>query len=168
MNKIRAALLHNSIMFDLVLIRSNLLTPINLENNIYFFLLYNCNIINLTKKFIIGQSRPDGVVLMWLRSVRLDRTKAYFCFFVVCLFCVCFPLLSQVLSEPWRLSTSQTPVQQMELFDLKNHPDFVSLGGGFGPVSGSHSPLPRLRKIFISQFHQRTCLLSSCFINLCC
>lgn len=41
----------------------------------------------------------------------------------------------QVLSEPWRLSTSQTPVQQMELFDLKNHPDFISLGGGFGPVS---------------------------------
>lgn len=46
-----------------------------------------------------------------------------------------------MLSEPWRLSTSQTPVQQMELFDLKNHPDFVSLGGGFGPVSGSDSPV---------------------------
>lgn len=41
----------------------------------------------------------------------------------------------QVLSEPWRLSTSQTPVQQMELFDLVNHPEFISLGGGFGPVS---------------------------------
>jgi len=44
-----------------------------------------------------------------------------------------------VLSEPWRLSTSQTPVQQMELFDLKNHPDFISLGGGFGPVSDTHT-----------------------------
>lgn len=44
-------------------------------------------------------------------------------------------LTFQVLSEPWRLSTSQTPIQQIELFDLKNHPDFVSLGGGFGPVS---------------------------------
>lgn len=49
-----------------------------------------------------------------------------------------FPLTFQVLSEPWRLSTSQTPVQQMELFDLKKHPDFISLGGGFGPVSGTH------------------------------
>lgn len=47
----------------------------------------------------------------------------------------------QVLSEPWRLSTSQTPVQQMELFDLKNHPDFISLGGGFGPVSNTHCNL---------------------------
>lgn len=53
--------------------------------------------------------------------------------------CVTSSSLLQVLSEPWRLSTSQTPVQQMELFDLKNHPDFISLGGGFGPVSGARS-----------------------------
>ncbi|XP_062993403.1 palmitoyl thioesterase CPT1C isoform X2 [Elgaria multicarinata webbii] len=44
------------------------------------------------------------------------------------------PFLREVLSEPWRLSTSQTPVQQMELFDLENHPDYISCGGGFGPV----------------------------------
>lgn len=50
-------------------------------------------------------------------------------------------LTFQVLSEPWRLSTSQTPVQQMELFDLKNNPEFISLGGGFGPVSETHSHL---------------------------
>lgn len=41
----------------------------------------------------------------------------------------------QVLSEPWRLSTSQTPLQQVELFDLVRHPEYVSAGGGFGPVS---------------------------------
>lgn len=41
----------------------------------------------------------------------------------------------QVLSEPWRLSTSQTPLQQLELFDLVKHPEYVSSGGGFGPVS---------------------------------
>lgn len=41
----------------------------------------------------------------------------------------------QVLSEPWRLSTSQTPVQQVELFDMVNHPEYISCGGGFGPVS---------------------------------
>lgn len=50
-------------------------------------------------------------------------------------------LTFQVLSEPWRLSTSQTPVQQMELFDLKNNPEFISLGGGFGPVSETHCHL---------------------------
>lgn len=43
--------------------------------------------------------------------------------------------LFQVLSEPWRLSTSQTPIQQGELFDMVNHPEYISCGGGFGPVS---------------------------------
>ncbi|TRY77592.1 hypothetical protein DNTS_024419 [Danionella cerebrum] len=43
--------------------------------------------------------------------------------------------LKEVLSEPWRLSTSQTPLQQVELFDLKRHPEYVTSGGGFGPVA---------------------------------
>ncbi|XP_024137506.1 carnitine O-palmitoyltransferase 1, liver isoform isoform X1 [Oryzias melastigma] len=43
--------------------------------------------------------------------------------------------LKEVLSEPWRLSTSQTPLQQVELFDLVRHPEYVSAGGGFGPVA---------------------------------
>uniref|UniRef100_A0AAV2KZI9 carnitine O-palmitoyltransferase n=1 Tax=Knipowitschia caucasica TaxID=637954 RepID=A0AAV2KZI9_KNICA len=45
------------------------------------------------------------------------------------------PFLKEVLSEPWRLSTSQTPLQQVELFDLIKHPEYVSSGGGFGPVA---------------------------------
>ncbi|KAI4878105.1 hypothetical protein NFI96_027895, partial [Prochilodus magdalenae] len=45
------------------------------------------------------------------------------------------PFLQEVLSEPWRLSTSQTPLQQVELFDLVKHPEHVSSGGGFGPVA---------------------------------
>uniref|UniRef100_A0A8C6UP83 Carnitine palmitoyltransferase 1Ab (liver) n=1 Tax=Neogobius melanostomus TaxID=47308 RepID=A0A8C6UP83_9GOBI len=43
--------------------------------------------------------------------------------------------LKEVLSDPWRLSTSQTPLQQVELFDLIKHPEYVSSGGGFGPVA---------------------------------
>ncbi|KAG7278745.1 hypothetical protein CRUP_008357 [Coryphaenoides rupestris] len=54
-----------------------------------------------------------------------------FCLYVVSKYLgVDSPFLKEVLSEPWRLSTSQTPLQQMELFDLKNHPEFISLGGG--------------------------------------
>ena len=41
----------------------------------------------------------------------------------------------EVLSEPWRLSTSQTPHGQTNLLDLKKHPGCVSAGGGFGPVA---------------------------------
>uniref|UniRef100_A0A8C2INC7 carnitine O-palmitoyltransferase n=1 Tax=Cyprinus carpio TaxID=7962 RepID=A0A8C2INC7_CYPCA len=49
------------------------------------------------------------------------------------------PFLKEVLSEPWRLSTSQTPLQQVDLFDLKRHPEYVTSGGGFGPVSSTFS-----------------------------
>ncbi|KAK7805483.1 hypothetical protein U0070_023086 [Myodes glareolus] len=46
------------------------------------------------------------------------------------------PFLTQVQSQQWPLSTSQIPVQQAHLFDVHNYPDYVSSGGGFGPVSG--------------------------------
>ncbi|KAG8433946.1 hypothetical protein GDO86_012345 [Hymenochirus boettgeri] len=59
-----------------------------------------------------------------------------FCLYVVSKYLgVDSPFLKEVLSEPWRLSTSQTPIQQTELFDLVNHPEYVSCGGGFGPVA---------------------------------
>ncbi|XP_033740460.1 carnitine O-palmitoyltransferase 1, liver isoform-like isoform X1 [Pecten maximus] len=45
------------------------------------------------------------------------------------------PFLSEVLSEPWRLSTSQTPHQQTNKLDLVKHPEHISAGGGFGPVA---------------------------------
>ncbi|KRX42769.1 Carnitine O-palmitoyltransferase 1, liver isoform, partial [Trichinella sp. T6] len=45
------------------------------------------------------------------------------------------PFLKEVLSEPWRLSTSQTPQQQTDLVDTRKYPDYVSAGGGFGPVA---------------------------------
>ena len=44
-------------------------------------------------------------------------------------------LLQEVLSEPWRLSTSQTPHGQTSKLDLTVHPDCISAGGGFGPVA---------------------------------
>ncbi|KAM4524282.1 carnitine O-palmitoyltransferase 1, liver isoform 2-T2 [Odontesthes bonariensis] len=59
-----------------------------------------------------------------------------FCLYVVSKYLgVESPFLKEVLSEPWRLSTSQTSVQQVELFDLVNHPEYISCGGGFGPVA---------------------------------
>lgn len=48
---------------------------------------------------------------------------------------------SQVLQEPWRLSTSQTPHQQVMSIDLKKNPTFLSGGGGFGPVRALARPL---------------------------
>lgn len=45
------------------------------------------------------------------------------------------PFLKEVLSEPWRLSTSQTPHGQTSKLDLHKHPECISAGGGFGPVA---------------------------------
>jgi carnitine O-palmitoyltransferase 1 len=45
------------------------------------------------------------------------------------------PFLDKVLSEPWRLSTSQTPAQQTGKMDYDNQKEKISVGGGFGPVS---------------------------------
>ena len=50
--------------------------------------------------------------------------------------CFFFPRLFQaVLSEPWRLSTSQTPHGQTNRFNAKENPDCISAGGGFGTVA---------------------------------
>ncbi|XP_062264191.1 carnitine O-palmitoyltransferase 1, liver isoform [Platichthys flesus] len=84
--------------------------------------------------FKLASERHQNLYRMAMTGAGIDRHL--FCLYVVSKYLgVESPFLKEVLSEPWRLSTSQTPVQQMELFDLKNHPDFVSLGGGFGPVA---------------------------------
>ncbi|BHF82225.1 Carnitine O-palmitoyltransferase 1, liver isoform [Sparganum proliferum] len=47
------------------------------------------------------------------------------------------PFLNEVLGEPWRLSTSQTPIHQCQhLYYPANHPAITATpGGGFGPVT---------------------------------
>ncbi|CAH0546637.1 unnamed protein product [Brassicogethes aeneus] len=64
----------------------------------------------------------------------LDRHL--FCLYVVSKYLeVDSPFLKEVLSEPWRLSTSQTPHGQTSRTDLKKYPNCISAGGGFGPVA---------------------------------
>jgi len=59
-----------------------------------------------------------------------------FCLYVVSKYLgIESPFLKEVLSEPWRLSTSQTPHSQMNKINLAKYPDHVCTGGGFGPVS---------------------------------
>lgn len=59
-----------------------------------------------------------------------------FCLYVVSKYLeVESPFLKEILSEPWRLSTSQTPHGQTPKMDLKKNPHCISAGGGFGPVS---------------------------------
>ncbi|GJQ68704.1 hypothetical protein Trydic_g17240 [Trypoxylus dichotomus] len=58
-----------------------------------------------------------------------------FCLYVVSKYLeIDSPFLQEVLNEPWRLSTSQSPFGQTGL-DLKKYPECISSGGGFGPVA---------------------------------
>lgn len=53
-----------------------------------------------------------------------------FCLFVVSKYLeIDSPFLNEVLSEPWRLSTSQTPQSQTNKLDLRAHPECISAGG---------------------------------------
>lgn len=57
-----------------------------------------------------------------------------FCLYVVSKYLeVESPFLQRVLSEPWKLSTSQSPLGQTGL-DFKKYPECMGSGGGFGPV----------------------------------
>lgn len=59
-----------------------------------------------------------------------------FCLYVVSKYLeIESPFLNDVINEPWRLSTSQTPHGQTSRIDLKKYPQLVGPGGGFGPAS---------------------------------
>ncbi|XP_017892368.1 carnitine O-palmitoyltransferase 1, liver isoform isoform X2 [Ceratina calcarata] len=59
-----------------------------------------------------------------------------FCLYVVSKYLeVDSPFLKEVLSEPWKLSTSQTPHGQTSWINFKKYPNCISAGGGFGPVA---------------------------------
>ncbi|XP_026519051.1 carnitine O-palmitoyltransferase 1, liver isoform-like, partial [Terrapene carolina triunguis] len=83
--------------------------------------------------FRVAAAKHQALYRRAMTGAGIDRHL--FCLYVVSKYLgVDSPFLREVLSEPWGLSTSQTPIQQIELFDLKNHPDYISCGGGFGPV----------------------------------
>ncbi|KAK1159869.1 carnitine O-palmitoyltransferase 1, liver isoform-like isoform X1 [Acipenser oxyrinchus oxyrinchus] len=86
------------------------------------------------KLFNLAAEKHQNLYRLAMTGDGIDRHL--FCLYVVSKYLgVDSPFLKEVLSEPWRLSTSQTPQQQLELFDLVNNPHHVSSGGGFGPVA---------------------------------
>ncbi|VTJ51194.1 Hypothetical predicted protein [Marmota monax] len=84
--------------------------------------------------FKVASEKHQHLYRLAMTGAGIDRHL--FCLYVVSRYlAVDSPFLKEVLSEPWRLSTSQTPQQQVELFDLERNPEYVSGGGGFGPVA---------------------------------
>ncbi|XP_062948882.1 carnitine O-palmitoyltransferase 1, liver isoform isoform X1 [Cynocephalus volans] len=86
------------------------------------------------KLFKMASEKHQLLYRLAMTGAGIDRHL--FCLYVVSKYlAVDSPFLKEVLAEPWRLSTSQTPQQQVELFNLEKNPEYVSSGGGFGPVA---------------------------------
>uniref|UniRef100_A0A8C3JPY7 carnitine O-palmitoyltransferase n=1 Tax=Calidris pygmaea TaxID=425635 RepID=A0A8C3JPY7_9CHAR len=86
---------------------------------------------NKLKLFRIAAAKHQHLYRLAMTGAGIDRHL--FCLYVVSKYlAVDSPFLKEVLSEPWRLSTSQTPQQYV---DLKKNPEMLSCGGGFGPVA---------------------------------
>lgn len=84
--------------------------------------------------FRLASEKHQHLYRLAMTGAGIDRHL--FCLYVVSKYlAVESPFLKEVLAEPWRLSTSQTPQQQVELFDFDKNPDHLSSGGGFGPVA---------------------------------
>ncbi|KAI4894588.1 hypothetical protein NFI96_018815 [Prochilodus magdalenae] len=82
----------------------------------------------------LAAEKHQDMYRMAMTGKGIDRH--IFCLYVVSRYLgVDSPFLKEVLSEPWRLSTSQTPLQQVDLFNLTKNPEYVTSGGGFGPVA---------------------------------
>ncbi|NXU42414.1 CPT1A palmitoyltransferase, partial [Drymodes brunneopygia] len=85
---------------------------------------------NKLKLFRLAAAKHQLLYRLAMTGAGIDRHL--FCLYVVSKYlAVDSPFLKEVLSEPWRLSTSQTPQQHI---DLKKNPEMLSSGGGFGPV----------------------------------
>ncbi|KFQ41854.1 PREDICTED: carnitine O-palmitoyltransferase 1, liver isoform [Nestor notabilis] len=86
---------------------------------------------NKLKVFRLAAAKHQHLYRLAMTGSGIDRHL--FCLYVVSKYlAVDSPFLKEVLSEPWRLSTSQTPQQHI---DLKKNPEMLSCGGGFGPVA---------------------------------
>ena len=70
-----------------------------------------------------------------LKSPFLDKVSSILVFLKLGFLIFQANIIFEVISAQWVLSTSQTPHQQTSLVDMKSHPELVSSGGGFGPVS---------------------------------
>uniref|UniRef100_A0A674D9D1 Carnitine O-palmitoyltransferase 1, muscle isoform n=1 Tax=Salmo trutta TaxID=8032 RepID=A0A674D9D1_SALTR len=95
-----------------------------------FYLMLN-TVLDLFRK---AADKHQNMYRLAMTGSGIDRHL--FCLYIMSKYLsIDSPFLKQVLSEPWRLSTSQTPQQQLNMVDIKRFPRYVGAGGGFGPVA---------------------------------
>ncbi|KAJ7330187.1 carnitine choline acetyltransferase [Desmophyllum pertusum] len=71
------------------------------------------------------------------------------------------PFLKEALTEPWKLSTSQTATQQTKRTDYAKNPEMKTAGGGFGPVADDGYGVSYIIAGEDTIFYHITCKVSS-------
>ncbi|KAM5289026.1 carnitine O-palmitoyltransferase 1, muscle isoform 1-T1 [Ctenodactylus gundi] len=89
---------------------------------------------DLQALFRKASDKHQNMYRLAMTGAGIDRHL--FCLYVVSKYLgVSSSFLAEVLSEPWRLSTSQIPQSQIRMFDPLQYPNHLGAGGGFGPVA---------------------------------
>ncbi|KAM4882389.1 carnitine O-palmitoyltransferase 1, muscle isoform [Thomomys bottae] len=89
---------------------------------------------DLRDLFRKASEKHQNMYRLAMTGAGIDRHL--FCLYIVSKYLgVSSPFLAEVLSEPWRLSTSQIPQSQIRMFDPDQYPNHLGAGGGFGPVA---------------------------------
>uniref|UniRef100_A0A667G3T2 Carnitine O-palmitoyltransferase 1, muscle isoform n=1 Tax=Lynx canadensis TaxID=61383 RepID=A0A667G3T2_LYNCA len=89
---------------------------------------------DLQDLFRKASKKHQNMYRLAMTGAGIDRHL--FCLYVVSKYLgVSSPFLAEVLSEPWRLSTSQIAQFQIRMFDPEQYPKHLGAGGGFGPVA---------------------------------
>lgn len=116
--------------------RTETVRPVTTESREYVLAMQDplCSVKERRQRLLVACDQHQGAYQDAMCGKGIDRHL--FCLYVVSKYLeVDSPFLQEVLSEPWRLSTSQTPHNQTTLLDLRKFPNFISAGGGFGPVA---------------------------------
>ncbi|XP_006876448.1 PREDICTED: carnitine O-palmitoyltransferase 1, muscle isoform isoform X3 [Chrysochloris asiatica] len=89
---------------------------------------------DLKDLFRKASEKHQNMYRLAMTGAGIDRHL--FCLYLVSKYLgVTSPFLAEVLSEPWRLSTSQIAQFQIRMFDPNKYPNHLGAGGGFGPVA---------------------------------
>ncbi|KAF3815131.1 hypothetical protein GH733_017407 [Mirounga leonina] len=89
---------------------------------------------DLQDLFRKASKKHQNMYRLAMTGAGIDRHL--FCLYLVSKYLgVSSPFLAEVLSEPWRLSTSQIAQFQIRMFEPDKYPNHLAAGGGFGPVA---------------------------------
>lgn len=116
--------------------RTETVRPVTMESTAFVKAMCNPESNCEERKWLLQRAVDKHALLYKLAMSGNGVDRHLFCLYVLSKYLkIESPFLAEVLGEPWRLSTSQTPAEQTGKIDYNKRPDLISPGGGFGPVT---------------------------------